>query len=258
MNKILKCLLGVLWIFLIGINLCNAWTIETTITNYNGTYNDQSVSVWNNDFVCVQLKNGNWQFYYNFDHWNTANRLQYPNIICVDNWSIYYTATSCVFDIIYWNEIAECEQCEEQYTSLECQTEYNLIPINSVTKSYCELNFNLIDPSTCPTNEGNWVVNWSSLFINNTQYAWNDTIELFIPDFIWWSIIYNSWTNYIDIEWYNADTSYIENVIDNTKVTPTPEDATLLVNGLANFIPYVFIAMIISFALILINKLFKS
>ena len=186
---------------------------------------------------------------------NTTNENNKDGTIwfnCLLSWDFGNTVPS------NWSSCPTCPTCEEQYTSLECQTEYNLIPINSITKSYCELNFNLIDPSTCPISEGSWVVNWSSLFINNTQYAWNENIEIFIPDFIWWSIIYNSWSNYIDIEWYNADTEYIENVIDNTKVTPTPEDATLLVNGLAEFIPYVFIAMIISFALILINKLFKS
>lgn len=321
MNKIFKCILGVLGIFFIGINLCNAdsfaisWlsNISSSYSISTNNYNSSTVRTipsniltWNY-YICVNEQYYQWWSFndniylmectstktatVNLLNDSTCNNIMTltkasstNNALSSDMkcfkptaWnSLYFTRSTTWVnassmniwltfintDILqekYWNSqnCPNCPACEEQYTSLECQTEYNLIPISSVTQSYCELNFNLIDPSSCPISEWSWVVNWSSLFINNTQYAWNENIEIFIPDFIWWSIIYNSWSNYIDIEWYNADTEYIEDVIDKTKVTPTADDFALLMQGTANFIPYLFIWLIILFMVKIFSKIWK-
>lgn len=279
MNKIFKYLLGVLGILFIGVNLCNAWFVASwEVFTSNITNNYQLFDFWS--WTCLYGSNAT-AIAYSFDWVNNAWSFTRYKMYCL-TWTIYLRSASTqqartvALDLIKETcptcptidsnyctsnnlcpSCPTCETCEEQYTSLECQTEYNLIPVSSVTQSYCELNYNLIDPSTCPISEWTWVVNWSSLFINNTQYAWNDNIEIFIPDFIWWSIIYNSWSNYIDIEWYNADTEYIENVINQEKMTPTADDFAMLIQWTANFIPYLFIWLLIIFMVKILSKIWK-
>lgn len=231
------------------------------------------------------------QKFHTFSYWWNAILENYWNLSCYllndymssfSNWliriwrdsvwtSISSSNTRFIFDVINKNVLQSyfqswyilpsqcptCPSCPNQYTSLECQTEYNLIPIENVTKNYCEINFDLIDPSTCPITEWSWAVNWSSLFINGTQYAWNNSINMFIPNYLWRNITFNDEETNVEIEWYNVDEEYLNNIIDNEKLQPTNKDFENMLVWIVNFAPYIFICLIIYFLLSRLPKMFR-
>lgn len=255
--------------------------------NWTKNYNLSS----NYDFVCLLIsRDSSSSPQYSLDN-STYNNVWSYSIFCLNSNSFYLKCPSgtCKVNAYYFKNwewfvppIYTSQQCQTEYslipissvdqsyctnnnlcpssetmTSLQCQTEYNLIPINEVTANYCKLNFNLINPAECPIQSGSGAVNWSSLFINGTQYPWNASISVYIPEYIARSITYNNDENIIDIEWYNADEDYINNVIDNEKLTPTNEDFATLINGLISFIPYLFICLLFFRFVRIINRIWK-
>lgn len=117
----------------------------------------------------------------------------------------------------------------------------SLICIDSETESYVE----------CPTaTESRVIINW-------IDHDTASTIDITIPsefsrDYTWtWDTIQ------ISISWYNVDDEYIQNVIAQTKAWATAEDFETLINGTQVFIPYLFIWLIIAFAVMLIKKFFR-
>lgn len=111
------------------------------------------------------------------------------------------------------------------YTSLECQTEYSLIPVSSVDQNYCTTN-NLC-PS-CPSCPDTPVWSWgiSNVYINNILHVGAPNIIMNIPEEIDWDYEYTQWWNNmnIDVVWYNQDTEYIEWLIDVQNYKPTSDD----------------------------------
>ena len=93
--------------------------------------------------------------------------------------------------------------------------------------------------------------------INDIPYAQNQNINVFIPDFLAWNIAFNDFNTTIEVEWYNADTEYIEDVIAKENLTPTNEDFGNMLTWLVNFFPYLAIAFIMYYLVRLIYKLFK-
>lgn len=93
--------------------------------------------------------------------------------------------------------------------------------------------------------------------INDIPYAQNQNINVFIPDFLQWNIAFNDFNTTIEVEWYNADVEYIENVITKENLTPTNEDFGNMLTWLVNFFPYLAIAFIMYYLVRLIYKLFK-
>lgn len=145
-----------------------------------------------------------------------------------------------------------------KYTSLECQLEYNLIPIESVTENYCTSNFNLISPSDCPVSWWTWDINWSSVWINNQQVVWSPNIFLNIYDKLDWSQTYVNQDMYIDVNGPEGDEEYINWIIGINTYRPTSEDfTTVFVSGLTLLFPYIVITLFVLFIRKLIRKIFK-
>lgn len=115
--------------------------------------------------------------------------------------------------------------CPSQYTSLECQTEYNLIPVEDVNSNYCEVN------NLCPAlTWGAWTwVSWSALYINNIQYLWWPNIYVNIDEWLQW-LYDNSDSNsfVIDVEGYNYDMEYLDDITTIQEFTPSSDDFTKL------------------------------
>lgn len=117
----------------------------------------------------------------------------------------------------------------------------SIICIDSETEAYTE----------CPTaTQSRVIINW-------IDHDTANTIDISIPeefsrDYSW------SWdTIYIEISWYNVDNQYIQDVLANTRMTPTNEDFATLIQWTQTLIPYIFIGMITLFALYLVKKLFR-
>ncbi len=259
MNKIHKYSIGILTTFIICITVCRADLIAEIQRTSRSQITSETAITFTWDRCAMKTS---WTMSYNTWAWAVTMNNDYQ--YCFASWDTvtFNGSTRMNWGLLVdyretWNECPTCPTCEEQYTSLECQTEYNLIPIESVTANYCHVNFWLIDAASCPINEWTGAINWSSLYINETQYSTNDTIRLWIPEFIAWNLTYNTWETIIDIEWYNADTEYIENVISQEKITPTNEDIEYFFKWLANYIPLIFVWFFIILVWRIIKKSFK-
>lgn len=229
----------------------------------NWVFSDSSYSNSSVDFICIDWiycnNNNNW-LYYNFDHWadthrvtsNSHNLLNWNMGICTTWWVIYFStqnSDNCHFNIKTYNWT--------EYTSLQCQSEYSLIPVSEVDSSYCQSN-NLCpswwNPSDCPNV---WI---SNVWINDLFHPGAYNIVMNISDEIDWDYAYtNSWNNLnIDVVWYNVDYEAVQSVIDQQSYKPTQEDFN---NLIAVLWPYSKIIIFFVFLFIVwawIKKPFKS
>lgn len=149
-----------------------------------------------------------------------------------------------------------CPTCPEQFTSSECQTEYNLIPISSVDSAYCEEN-NLCSSSDCSTWDLTpWV---SNIFINDIFHPWAFNVIMNIPEEIDRDYTYtNSWTNFnLDIVGYNQDEEYIQSVIDVQSYKPTSDDFTRVFSNISNFGALLIACLFVILVFYMIKKVFK-
>lgn len=294
MNKLFKHILNIfiLWLLLIpsisSADFIEIWTQENWVSAWQvWTFNKYA---YNNSLYCIFIPTSNtsctvtelnytfsrnyWWLFCFKNEWNS----RFLTVSCTNNTNTTQTFRFFAYNANSLDTISKtcptcptinqdycvsnnlcpsCPSCPNQYTSLECQTEYNLIPIENVTKNYCEINFDLIDPATCPITEWSWAVNWSSLFINGTQYAWNNSINMFIPNYLWRNITFNDEETNVEIEWYNVDEEYLNNIIDNEKLQPTNKDFENMLVWIVNFAPYIFICLIIYYLLSRLPKMFR-
>lgn len=198
---------------------------------------------------------------------NNNNASTTVNFACTNtDWNsyMYYSSTYNIADI-----------CPAK-TSLECQTEYNLIPISSVDENYCTSNnlcpaqytesqcksvYGLIDESECTW--WSWWWSWwllTELYINNILHVWAPTILMNIPEEIDWDYAYTQWWNImnIDVFGYNVDYEKMQSVIDTQSYIPTEDDFN---NIIAILTPYTKIIVFFVFLFIVwawIKKPFKS
>lgn len=256
----------------------NVWTL---VQNINIDYTTVSTSSWktlvnfwyNSSFtVCFRLY---WSINSTLDFWISKNNDSSPDAF-VKYYRVWQGHYYCIFkstddayfvvksevsnENVYWDYFILDNLLETTipvYTSLECQTEYNLIPIEEVDQVYCESN-NLCPawwtPSDCPNV---WI---SNLFINDIFHPGAFNIIMNIPEEISRDYAYtNSWYNFnLDIEWYNVDYEKMQSVIDLQSYKPTSEDFTQIVWLLA---PYTKIIVFFVFLFIIwawIKKPFKS
>lgn len=143
------------------------------------------------------------------------------------SYQVHYSQTFINYNSLknYFNSwyILPSECPSSSMSSYECQSEYNLIPIDEVDSAYCESN-NLCtsssDPIDCPNV---WV---SNLFINDVFHPWAFNVIMNIPEEIDRDYAYtNSWSNInIDVVWYNQDTEYINSLIDINDYKPNSDD----------------------------------
>lgn len=167
---------------------------------------------------------------------------------------------SCVFswdDVLsIWWSCPECPTCDDPYTSLECQTEYNLIPVEDVDINYCVWNW------LCPNECGSWTdlswdLQYSNIYINSILHPWEENIFIDIPDYIQWDYLVTTWEFNVYVwSWYDMD--YMNSIIKINSYRPTSSDFTnIFVSGLTLIFPYIFVLLLIVFIWKLIKRVFK-
>lgn len=200
--------------------------------------------------------------------WITNNTLTQSECDSQYNWYILPSQCNCptcpTIDSNYCtsnNLCPSCPSCPSQYTSLECQTEYSLIPVSDVTENYCTANFDLISPADCPISSWTWDTQWSALFLNNVQYAGASNIYVNISDLLDYSTTYiDSGSSFVlDVDWYVADTWYLNDILTVQEYHPNSEDfTTAFVSVMTLWLPYIVVALFVLFIRKLVKKIFKS
>ena len=220
--------------------------------SWNANSNRAFIYWWwtqpNNSTLSVQVFTPYYWLDWNFfcSWWNK----QYFNVVA-------YAQTS--FDYEIYDLWSFLNANNNNYTSLQCQTEYNLIPIEDVTKNYCEVNFDLIDPLDCPSSPS-WSgdVSRSALYIDNVQYSGSPNIYININDLLEYSMTYVSGSAVVDVNGYSYDTWYMADILTIQEYHPTTEDfTTSFVSFLTFALPYVVVILFVVFVRKLIRKIFK-
>lgn len=295
MNKLYKILIAWLFTIGIGISFCSAEKVEDLITfvsTWTFEYNQTSNSI----FKSFNLYNINWDYWtYCIKFTKLSDNSCWTNTYLsiwfassstatpTNNYILYFNQvgnTICLYGnrdyINIWNRMVNnnaynslCYTWEyeiyklntllntdiPQYTSSECQQEYNLIPIEYVNQNYCESN------NLCPIcNNNSWSINTgvnrSALFLNGQQITSNAIIDINAENYLKTDIEYLNDTVDIDIS-FEENTDYINNVINQEKLTPTKEDFETLLIWLAEFIPYLFIALLFIVIVKITRKIWK-
>ena len=135
-------------------------------------------------------------------------------------------------------------------TSIECQTEYSLIPIESVDINYC------VENSLCPACD-----NISQLVINDIEMSGSTVINISIPEELERDYNYDVETNNLEIEiigyWY--DQEKMQQMVNTQYYQPTAEDMNNLIWKIAEFIPLLAIMLLFVRTWYIIKKwIFKS
>lgn len=244
-----------------------------------------TVNVWTDDFgspgVSVSdMSYGHVSFsfnpYYSSWKWIPIYFYLYATGTLTKNMSYDY---SCTFS--WYNIISSCPICSPQYTSSECQSEYDLVPssdlstcesslsdcqtslsgwdntLNNCSNNLlsCQSSLSSCIQSNCPFDT--WSVQWSALYINNIQYLSSPIINIDIPENINWdySITWDTFDLYVGSGY---DVEYIESIIDINSYRPTSEDFTsVFVGGLSLIMPYIIFVLFLVFMRKLIKRIFK-
>ena len=227
----------------------------TIVSNFRWSVNLKSTySIPNWWILCTFVWNAN---SCTLNDWNTTQNMGQFEVFCMNtDTAIINCTSSSSYHLLYYSDDL-IDILKPPYTSLQCQTNYSLIPISSVDQNYCTTN-NLC-PSTecpsCPVGSGGV----SSLYINDILHIWSPFIYMTIPQELSWDYEYTQWwTNMlIDIEWYNVDYEYMDWVVDIQNYKPNSEDLSTLVSSvLPLFVPWLVIILFIYFLFRFIKKIF--
>ena len=99
------------------------------------------------------------------------------------------------------------------------------------------------------------------MYLNNVQYAGASNIFLNISDILDYSTTYtDSGSSFVlDVDWYVADTWYLNDILTVQEYHPNSEDfTTAFVSVLTLWLPYVIVALFVLLIWKLIRKIFKS
>lgn len=229
------------------VDMTTVWQYtRSTSTSYDIMFN----WLWDfNSIACITCTNEytNWQVQIQA----LLLRFSRVNWICfyLENWTSIY---------LDWQSQRQCtiNISNPNYSSQQCQTEYNLIPINEVDAAYCESN-NLCPASGSPSDCPNvWV---SNLFINDVFHPGAFNVIMNIPEEIDWDYAYtNSGSNInIDVVWYNQDTEYINWLIDVQNYQPTTDDFTKVFTNFWYFGWLLVACLFVILVFYFIKRLFK-
>lgn len=141
-----------------------------------------------------------------------------------------------------------------EYTQIECEENYSLIPLTEINNEYCEIN-NLCNVYTW-NSQISWDIARSSIFINDIQHESRWNINIYIPEEISRNYTWNEETIDIYINGYNVDNEYISQIIENEKMTPTADDFSYLIENLGDYIPLLCIAGLMITARYIFKKVF--
>lgn len=201
---------------------------STSAVTYSVVNRDTLVSLWN------------WSNYFNILASNDKSSFSFSN-----GWSIKLgEVVTC----------PDCPTCDDPYTSLECQVEYSLMPVESCNSEFCSLN------NLCPVSswgDYSWDLQFSNLYINDILHPWKQNIFVNIPDYITWDYTTTGDDFNIDVwSWYDMD--YMNSIIKINSYRPDSWDFTnIFVSWLTLIFPYIFIALLIVFIWKLLKRIFK-
>lgn len=255
----LKFLLVLLAIVCVFIATTKAETINWVISDWSlsawesaqfGSIIWDTECFYSTSSSCNSITISNWQ---DSTTWNP-----YQHLVCLVHWTTERSTfrnnsnSYCTFKLVRW-------EFKTLYTmtSLDCQTEYNLIPISSVDQNYCTTN-NLCPASECPVCPV-WTGSISNVYINDILHVGAPFIFIDIPEEISWDYGYTQWwTNMlVSVEWYNVDYDYINWVVDVQSYKPDSEDLTNIVKTvLPLFVPWLCIILLLYFIFKFIKKIF--
>lgn len=274
MKKILLSLFWIITLWLINFSSAITYNFSNYDDSYILTYSND-----NNSFDITFDSKFEWQYFCIQDYnWNSAWRIEfsfwssqlnfndpiYSNCFIIYWWTYNHVdlwggAVKVVLlldsDFIDNNLSSDCPVCPScpSWSSQQCQSEYNLIPVSSIDNSYCENN------NLCPLYTG-WSCetwdneNWSALYINDIQHNSASVIDITIPEEISRDYINENGLFDLDIQWYNVDSEYIEWVINNQNYIPTSEDLSNVFSNLGLF----WSLLVVWLFIILLFYMFKS
>lgn len=262
----------------------NNWSVINSfeITNNNGgtacVLVDSSIAFFNNNW---------WTAYFNYYvAWQSscpsANEIC-PNVnLRITNandnnlWTwlrlTNYASDTSVFSNIYyswnlqfsqsnWNLLMTCPSSDCSYYEnelSECLSDYDVL-WQDYDSCISELNICTPALSNCLSgwsSDLSWT-NRSALFINDIQHIGNSIIDITIPEEINWDY-YNTWDIFeLNVSWYNVDTEYIANIIENQKTYPSDVDFNNIITDLIpKFIPWLVIILFLYFVFRFVKKIF--
>lgn len=211
------------------------WTIDWDSPEWSTRY-----CVISNDWdINITLL---WQsFTLHKNEWYCIDKSDVPDWI--PSFSIGCSSSNCnLWWILFWGDC-------KLMSSLECQTDYNLIPIESVDINYCVSN------QLCPACDLTW---WNSeLFINDIQHISAPLININIPEEFDWDYTWNDEEFLLDVKWYNVDTEYISSIITTQNSKPNNVDFNNIVSWLIPLlVPWLVLIAFIYFVFRFVKKIF--
>ena len=179
-----------------------------------------------------------------------------------DNWLLFFTwwanNVNCpsTWEILSWYiEQWQLTSCQNSLTACQNANSWYNNTLNSCSNNLntCEINL-----SNClqgnPINSGD--IMWSSLFINNIQHPWAWLINITIPEEI--ERDYSNIDDEFDLEitgyWY--DQEKMQSIVNTQYYKPTSEEMSNLVWKVADFLPLIWVALLITRAWRILKKVF--
>lgn len=226
--------------------ISNSWYLCFYVDWWSTYWDNWNANVWYN------CENGG------CNDWSQFNYKTFKSCIYIEWWEIVnnYNPPS-QWTLYYWffPPYQECN-VNDPYTSLECQTEYNLIPVEDVDINYCVWNW--LCPNECGSwTDFSWDLQYSNIYINSILHPWEENIFIDIPDYIQWDYSVTTWEFNVYVwSWYDMD--YMNSIIKINSYRPTSSDFTnIFVSGLTLIFPYIFVLLLIIFMWKLIKRVFK-
>lgn len=188
--------------------------------------------------------------------WNHLNIFydQVPSTVCIrvnQPYLYLYNPEGYSFDVSYKIYRLDVLLSTEipVLSSLECQTEYNLIPIEDVDTNYC------VENQLCPACElSGWL---SELFINEIQHNSAPLINITIPEEFDWDYSWSDEEFYLEVKWYNVDTEYVDWLIRSQNFKPNSDDFSSILTWLVPlFVPWLAIILFLYFVFRFVKKVF--
>lgn len=261
-----KYIIWLLILFIWIINFCSAdfiWSFTCTdsdttcwkIKAPNDCVNSFSVYFdwWGKPFTVYR----NW--------WNSAYLEYYSWLVTSDcsyieiSWAPWFISTTYPFNVNYWSDpnwwnCPDCPTCPScpEINTWEILSWYILE--SEIDTNYCVWNW--LCPNECWSGEEITGTNRSSLYINNIQYPWAPTIRFTIPEEIEREQNTDEEETNIDVIWYGYDQDKMQQMVNTQHYKPTAEEMSWLIGKVADFLPLVAIALLITRIRRVIKKVF--
>jgi len=244
------------------INLYDRWNetnwIDRNLCAILSWFTRSSDFQWRLSFLSSLSTQSNWQYY-------STNQV---SLLCASWWRRYFAmaSTSANNKFTIWEFwIVSPDQLlyliNSRYDFIECDSylstcQSDLNSCNSDLNT-CENDLINCGEWNTPSCES-WDIQWSSLYINDIQHLWASVIDITIPEEISWDYVNENDEFILDVNWYNQDSEYIDNIIRLQNYKPTSEDFTELIWTLAPYSKILIFCVFIFIIWAWLKKPFKS